>query len=388
MNFAQHIFKAMATFAIAIAISVALDFWLWSSWIPQNAYQAAYSSFHSPLQIKHTKVNTAPYNWFQRFSESCCGGGEPLVQIKIAFCALNPVDSKMHKGYFRLLNHRKRVGFDFSGVVMKRYKSDLYDHIFKVGDRVCGMLPLRQMGAVCECIDVPESWLARVPYKMTLVEAATVPMACLTAAYMVSPTLTLDYYFKRPPLKVLVLGGGTSVGRMAIQIIRSYKEHCGIWMVASDSKRNQVFAEEYGVQLVDRSCTQGWWAKLNEKDFVLVVDAMGGLDTWKRGKLFLHKEGKYVTCVGDEQVPFTLGELGKRAWRQISRANYDQVVCWGGDGATLMDHIRYVRGNPRYTFPFSEEGMHHAFKTLDSSKRQGKVLIELTDVHNNNHFTK
>jgi NADPH:quinone reductase len=101
-----------------------------------------------------------------------------------------------------------RPGWDLAGTV-ERAAADASGP--RVGARVVGLLP---EGAWAERVAVPTHALAELPDKVTFAQAATFPVAGLTALYALA---------KRGPLlarRVLVTGATGGVGDFAVQLAR------------------------------------------------------------------------------------------------------------------------------------------------------------------------
>ncbi len=148
------------------------------------------------------------------------------VIIKTTAVALNPADTKM-VGDFVVSG--AIFGFDCAGTVVavgSAVRKDL-----KIGDRVCGsadgMSRLRPLGGgFAQYVSLPGDMALKIPENVTC-EAAAAYGTALTSAGM-----ALFYSLKIPanlleepakvPFPVLVYGGSTSTGTMAIQILKAY----------------------------------------------------------------------------------------------------------------------------------------------------------------------
>ncbi|MEC0128319.1 zinc-binding dehydrogenase [Paenibacillus pabuli] len=96
---------------------------------------------------------------------------EALVQVKTVSLNRGEVkDAKDQESFSRL-------GWDFAGIVIEPAKSGEGP---QKGAKVVGLLP---MGAWSEQVAAPISMLAEIPEKLTFTEAATLPVAGLTALY-------------------------------------------------------------------------------------------------------------------------------------------------------------------------------------------------------------
>jgi NADPH:quinone reductase-like Zn-dependent oxidoreductase len=383
----QVFLRMLGSLSISFVVFFVLDYILWRQYRinSQKMDQVVYDTFSkSPdvLSIKQMPTIFEPYRPIDRLIESMFGEPIPTVKLKVHYVALNPVDVKMLKGNLKLLNHGKRVGFEFAGTIITLYHS-IYGSRFVIGDRVCGMLPISQVGALSEYLRVPESWISKVPHSMPLKEACTIPMACLTACLMTKTMPDLNKAF--PTRSVLVLGGNTSVGRMAIQIIRGFDSQCTIY--ATMRTDHTAFINQFNVHPLDYTAGD-WWDQLvadpdfdASRKFCLIVDTVGGKQNWMHGKDYVIKNGEYSTCVGDDQTAFTIGEILKRGVQILKRngkAGYSQVVCQGGDAEPLMQHLPYVRGNPGLEYDFTDQGVQDALKQVTNAQKGGKPVIRIS----------
>ncbi|OZB94277.1 zinc-binding dehydrogenase [Paenibacillus sp. XY044] len=96
---------------------------------------------------------------------------EAIVQVKAISLNRGEVKDAQDKGTLH------RPGWDFAGIVVERAKNGIGPD---KGSRVVGLLP---MGAWSEQVAAPVSMLAEIPDQVTFTEAATLPVAGLTALY-------------------------------------------------------------------------------------------------------------------------------------------------------------------------------------------------------------
>ena len=105
--------------------------------------------------------------------------GEVLVRVRAA--ALNPKDSLIRKGKFRLVawdRFPRLLGYDVAGVVTS---VGVGVTRFKTGDEVFGMKQAWAGGTVAEEVCMLTNELAFKPSKSSFEEAAALPLAGLTA---------------------------------------------------------------------------------------------------------------------------------------------------------------------------------------------------------------
>lgn len=82
-----------------------------------------------------------------------------------------------------------------------------------VGDEVYGLIDFNRNGAAAQYVTIPAADLAAAPRSVPTAEAATLPLAALTAWQALA-----DHAVLQPGEKVLVLGGAGGVGVYAVQL--------------------------------------------------------------------------------------------------------------------------------------------------------------------------
>ncbi|WP_310123930.1 NADP-dependent oxidoreductase [Agrococcus sp. BE272] len=136
--------------------------------------------------------------------------GEVLVRVEAA--GVNPTDWKSRAtGGRRLWRDPAILGFDLAGVVEAVADGS---HTLEIGDRVFGMprFPLPAQ-AYAQLVAAPARQLTRIPDGMGFAEAASLPLAGLTALQALE-----DAGRVRAGQSVLVCGAAGGVGRLAVQI--------------------------------------------------------------------------------------------------------------------------------------------------------------------------
>ncbi|KAK3318702.1 chaperonin 10-like protein [Apodospora peruviana] len=150
------------------------------------------------------------------------------VIVKTVAVALNPTDNKMGAAF---PTPGALVGTDFSGTIVAiHHDTKTY---FVVGDRVCGAVHGSNPGnpsngAFAEYVRIRPELLYRVPASgMTMKEAATLGIGLATniMALWDSSALGLGGFTPESPapdpgFPVLVYGGSTATGTLAIQLLR------------------------------------------------------------------------------------------------------------------------------------------------------------------------
>ncbi|KAI0109880.1 putative zinc-binding dehydrogenase family oxidoreductase [Daldinia grandis] len=190
------------------------------------------------------------------------GSGDILVQNKAV--AINPCDYKMHE---RFPCPGAIDGCDFAGVVAAVGAAVSESGSFRVGDRVCGAVhgsnPLRaDTGSFAEWLVSESEFTLKIPSGMSFEQAAAIGgtgLATLGMALFHASALGLPGTPEEPaskPRTVLVHGGSSSVGTMAIQLVRLM----GHVPITTCSPRNFALVNSYGAEKVfdytDANCAR------------------------------------------------------------------------------------------------------------------------------------
>ncbi|KAI9768104.1 MAG: putative secondary metabolism biosynthetic enzyme [Geoglossum simile] len=172
------------------------------------------------------------------------------MMVKVVAVALNPCDFKMP---YRFPSPGATSGNDFAGVVVAIGPN--IAKRFKVGDRVCGAAvganPIdHESGAFAEYLRADPEFTFNMPDSMSFETAASISSSVLaTLGLALFKAMRIPFTPERPtekPKKVLVWGGSTSVGTMAIQLLRI----CGHIPITTCSPKNTGLVKSYGAEAV------------------------------------------------------------------------------------------------------------------------------------------
>ena len=173
-------------------------------------------------------------------------------------------------------------GHEFAGIV-DAVGADVAD--VKAGDEVYGLASFWRNGSAAEYLAVAASDIAPKPKTLNFEEAATVPLAGLTAWQAL-----FDHGKLAPKQRVLIHGGAGGVGTFTVQLAH-WK---GAYVIATASASHGDFLRSLGAdQVIDYE-----EMKFEEivKDVDLVVDTVGG-DVFERSRLVLKPTGMLITVV-------------------------------------------------------------------------------------------
>jgi NADPH2:quinone reductase len=226
---------------------------------------------------------------------------EVLVQIKAA--GVNPVDWKIREGMLKdRLPHEFPLilGWDAAGVVVGRGQDA---NRLSEGDEVFAYCrkPVVKDGAYAEFIALPEDNVVLKPKSMPIAEAATVPLAALTAYQALFDAGKLKAHET-----VLIQAAAGGVGTFAIQLAKD----CGARALGTASEGHHEYLLELGIDVhIDykagdfREATRA--ACPDGVD--LVFDCVGG-DTLQASADIIKPDGRVVSITD----PSGVDELAKK----------------------------------------------------------------------------
>ena len=148
------------------------------------------------------------------------------VLIQVHASSVNPLDSKIRAGEFKMIlpyTFPLVLGNDLAGVVVRTGSAVKR---FKPGDEVYARPPEDRIGTFAELIAVNESALALKPSNLDMAEAASVPLAVLTAWQAL-----VEIAQVKKGQRVLIHAGSGGVGTFAIQLAK----HLGAFVATTTS---------------------------------------------------------------------------------------------------------------------------------------------------------
>lgn len=212
------------------------------------------------------------------------GPGEVLVEVMAA--GVNPVDWKIAEGYraggaphFPIV-----LGNDLAGIVAETGSGATR---FRKGDEVYGRADRQHVGTFAEYVVVDENVLAPKPKNLDFQQAASVPLAALTAWQALFEHIRLQ-----AGQKVLIQAGSGGVGSFAIQ----FAKHAGAQVATTVSTANVSFAKSLGADWIVDYRKQRFEDVLPH-DFDAVLDTLAG-DIQVRSVAVLRSDGVLVSTLG------------------------------------------------------------------------------------------
>lgn len=246
-------------------------------------------------------------------------------------------------------------GHEVSGLV-DRVAPDVGD--LEPGDAVYGLADFPRDGAAAEFVAVRALNLAKKPRSIGHIEAASLPLAALTAwqALFVHGQLGAGQ-------SVLIHAGAGGVGSLAVQLARWR----GLRVFATASARDAAFVQALGADVVIDYRAERFEDVAREMD--VVFDTVGG-ETQERSLGVLRKDGVLVSVVSRVE-PSVAAQHGVRAVYFIvegDRPQLEEIASLVDDG-TLKPIIAKV-------FPLART--REAFEFGAASHSPGKIVLEVT----------
>jgi NADPH:quinone reductase-like Zn-dependent oxidoreductase len=316
---------------------------------------------------------------FGEMPEPTVGDDDVLVQVHSA--SLNPLDSKIRDGEFKLLLPFPMpliLGNDVAGVVA-RVGSKV--RRFKPGDEIYATPRREQMGTFAEFIALNEADVAPKPKSLTMEESASVPLVGMTAWEALIERANLE-----KGQKVLIHAGSGGVGTFAIQLAK----HLGVTVATTTSTPNVELVKKLGADIVVDYKKEHFEKVLSGYDVVLnTLDK----ETLEKSLEVLKPGGKLISISGPPDVAFAkevgLSWFMRQVMRLLSFGIRKKAKGHGVSYSFLLvqpngEQLRKltslidagaIRPVIDRVFPF--EATNEALQYLEKGRAKGKVVIKV-----------
>lgn len=301
------------------------------------------------------------------------------VQVKVMAASLNPLDYKIRNGELRWIHPLKFpmvLGNDISGVVTAVGENVSQ---FKVGDEVFGMMDANvkpacngfaRPGAYAEYAVTREDTLALKPSGLTHPEAASLPLAALTAWQALHPLLSAIHPTQRAP-NVLINGGSGGVGSLAVQIAKAL----GATVTATCSARNMTLVQSLGAdRVIDYSTTP---VTTVSGPFDLIYDVAANL-RYRDIESLLTSEGVLITNVAN--IATMLAPLSgpiKKLFQKRKRYIHAWVRSSAHDLTQISHLVSSGQLRPVLSQCFALDEVNEAYQWLTSGRSHGKGVLQI-----------
>ncbi|SDD70309.1 NADPH:quinone reductase [Terribacillus halophilus] len=281
------------------------------------------------------------------------------VLVEVYATSVNPIDWKLRAGYLKQMldwSFPIILGWDVAGKIVEigsKVKK------YQVGDEVFARPDTTATGTYAEFTAVDEELLAKKPSNITFEEAASIPLAGLTAWQCL-----VDNTKVKQGDKVLIQAGAGGVGSMAIQMAK----HLGAYVATTASEKNEAYVKELGADEFINYRTQQFEDELSDYD--VVIDTMGG-DILNKSFQILKPGGRLVTIAG--QPDESLAEK-----HQVTASSY-WLTPDGKQLGELGDLLEQGILKPQvgHVFGFSAEELQQAHELSETHHAKGKIVIKV-----------
>ncbi|MDX8527910.1 NADP-dependent oxidoreductase [Mesorhizobium sp. MSK_1335] len=311
---------------------------------------------------------------------------EPVLQdndvlVEIHAAGLNPLDSKIRDGEFKLIlpYHPPFVlGHDVAGTVV-RVGSKVRK--YKPGDEIYSRPRDGRIGGLAEYIAIHEADVALKPKNLTMEEAASIPLVGLTAWQVLVETANLN-----KGQKVFIQAGSGGVGMFAIQLAK----HLGATVATTASAAGADLLKALGADIIVDYRKDDFEKVLSGYDVVLnSQDAK----TLEKSLTVLKPGGKLISISGPPDPEFAKAQglnlmlrlvlrflsRGIRAKARRRGVSYSFLfMCAQGDQLSKITSLiesGVIRPVADRIFPF--EATNEALAYVETGRAKGKVIIKI-----------
>jgi NADPH:quinone reductase-like Zn-dependent oxidoreductase len=303
------------------------------------------------------------------------------VLVRVHATSVNPLDCQLRQGRMSgLWSLRFPViwGCDLSGVVEQVGAAVT---LFKPGDEVYGFkqgkVAKTYRGTYAEYAAIPESALSRKPSRLTHEQAASVPLAALTAWQAL-----VNQGHLRADQRVLIHAAAGGVGVFAVQIAKAL----GAYVAATAGSKNQDFLRDLGADLTIDYSREKIQDKVSGYD--LVLDGVGK-SVWLSSLRALRRGGRLVTLA--IPIPETksgtlrffstviAGILGGSLQALVAgkRLLVTQVQPRGGELERITGLIESGKVRPIVERVFALEEIAEAHRRSETGHVRGKLAVKV-----------
>ena len=291
--------------------------------------------------------------------------GRREVRIAVRAASVNPIDWRIRSGSLRLVYPIRRpavLGFDAAGVV-----DAVGEGVegLSIGDNVYTRLDTRAGGAYGEAVVTPASAVARMPEGLGFEEAASLPLAALTAIQALR-----DVAGVRAGARVLINGASGGVGTLAVQIARAME----LRVTGVCSGRNAEFVESLGAGRVIDYTKQDFTREGSYWEVIFDAAATRGFGHCRRA---LASGGTYVTTVPGPGVAAWMAAGLPGRLVGAKRAAFILMRPSGDDLRVLADWVASGAVRPILDSTFPLDRIAEAHRRSESKRARGKIVISI-----------
>lgn len=279
------------------------------------------------------------------------------VMIEVHAASVNPIDNLVRAGYMKdmmPIAFPYVMGYDVSGRVVEVGKDV---KTIKVGDEVYARPNQNQAGSLSEYNVVLEEEVALKPKNISHSQAASLPLAGLTAMQALTSKGKLQ-----AGQRVLIHAGSGGVGTLAIQMAK----HLGAHVAVTTSQANFQLVKDLGADVLIDYKSEAFEERL--EDYDLVLDTMGGEILNKSFKVL--KKGGHLVSIKGQDSQGLADQYG---------VNFQAFFMWPS-GQMLSEISRMVADEtlrPVVDRQYDFKDVQKAYDYLQEGHAKGKVVVNI-----------
>jgi len=310
------------------------------------------------------------------------GVKENEVLVEVHAAGVNLLDSLIRNGDFKIfLPYKPPIvnGHDMAGVVTKTGSKVSK---FKLGDEVYARVADFQIGTFAEFIAVNENDLALKPKKLSMEEAASIPLVGLTAWQAL-----LEIAKLKKGQKVFIQAGSGGVGTFAIQLAK----HLGAFVATTTSTSNIDLVKGLGADLIIDYKKEDFATIL--KDYDVVLHSNKEKKVLESSLEILRPGGTLVSLTGPPTPEFAKQVavgwhvnlvtklLSMRARRKAKKLHVHFVFLFmRAEGKQLAQITQLIESGiikPVIDKVFPFEQTNEAMSYVETGRAKGKVVVKV-----------
>lgn len=301
--------------------------------------------------------------------------------VKISAISVNPVDFKIRQSAAidTELDTPKIIGWDAVGTV-----EEVGDKTsrFKAGDEVYYAGDITRSGSNAEYQLIDERIVGFKPKKLTIAEAAAIPLTGLTAWESLFDRIKINPETDKGKI-VLILAGAGGVGSIAIQIA---KKVGGLTVIASASRPDSIkWCEDLGADfVVNHHNLKAELEKIGHSEVDYILDFVDLKGYWEIAAEIIKPQGHIVSITGSKK-PLNLDLLKMKSVTFSWELMYTRSMFTTNDMEKQHEILNEISnlfdaGTLKSTLTTTLEGftvdnLKKAHKMQESGKTIGKTVI-------------
>ncbi|MEM5538474.1 zinc-binding alcohol dehydrogenase family protein [Olleya sp. AS48] len=303
------------------------------------------------------------------------------ILVKVQANSVNPVDFKIRASAAKdaVLETPKVIGWDAVGIVEAVGEKTSK---FKVGDEVFYAGDITRSGSNAEFQLVDERIVGRKPKKLTIAEAAAMPLTSLTAYEAIFDRIKINPE-KDQGKTVLVLAGAGGVGSIAIQLA---KKLGNLTVIATASRPDSIaWCKDLGADfVVNHHNLKEELEKIGHSQVNYILDFVDLEGYWETAAEIIKPQG-HIVSITESSKPLNLNIMKSKSVTFSWELMYTRSMFNTEDmdrQHEILNHVADLldNGTLKSTLTTTLEGftvanLKKAHEVQESSKSIGKTVI-------------